>query len=253
MLARPGGIPSDPGWRFEPKLDGYRCLVCTHDRFRARSRGGWEVSSLLPEIEQALPAHVQLDGELVAFDDDEKPDFHRLGARMLQRHDGISVSYIVFDVLAFEGESTLREPYRARRELLQALRFDGVDVRLVPAFADGEALFAAVCARGLEGVVAKRERDAYRPGERLWVKTKNRVEPGRVALSRAQQARSDAADTREEAQALRAQAKLQQDRAQRAMSAARAPAAAVHPKPYPTWEQRDESPSTLRPTGDLCS
>jgi ATP-dependent DNA ligase len=29
--------------------------------------------------------------------------------------------------------------------------------------------------RGLEGVVAKRERDPYRPGERVWVKTKNRA------------------------------------------------------------------------------
>jgi ATP-dependent DNA ligase len=33
---------------------------------------------------------------------------------------------------------------------------------------------AAVCDRGLEGVVAKRLRDPYRPGERGWVKTKNR-------------------------------------------------------------------------------
>ena len=40
---------------------------------------------------------------------------------------------------------------------------------------DGAALFAAVCDRGLEGVVAKRERDTYRPGERGWVKTKNRA------------------------------------------------------------------------------
>ena len=48
-------------------------------------------------------------------------------------------------------------------------------MRLVATFEDGEALFAAVCQRGLEGVVAKREQDAYRPGERQWVKTKNRA------------------------------------------------------------------------------
>jgi ATP-dependent DNA ligase len=30
-----------------------------------------------------------------------------------------------------------------------------------------------VCERGLEGVVAKRARDPYRPRERVWVKTKN--------------------------------------------------------------------------------
>ena len=42
-------------------------------------------------------------------------------------------------------------------------------------FEDGEALYAAVCACGLEGVVAKRGCDPYRPGERGWVKTKNRA------------------------------------------------------------------------------
>jgi ATP-dependent DNA ligase len=52
---------------------------------------------------------------------------------------------------------------------------EGPRVRLVATFEDGEALFAAVCERGLEGVVAKRQRDPYRPGERHWVKTKNRA------------------------------------------------------------------------------
>jgi len=37
-----------------------------------------------------------------------------------------------------------------------------------PHVEDGEALFAAVCERGFQGVVAKRERDPYRPGERQW-------------------------------------------------------------------------------------
>jgi ATP-dependent DNA ligase len=33
----------------------------------------------------------------------------------------------------------------------------------------------AIVERGLEGVVAKRARESYRPGMRLWVKTKNRA------------------------------------------------------------------------------
>jgi bifunctional non-homologous end joining protein LigD len=177
MLARSGPLPEGTGWRFEPKLDGYRCLVCTHGRFRVRSRRGWNMAPRLPELEEALPANVQLDGELVAFDADGKPDFHRLSEWMLHGRDGISVTYKVFDVLAFDGESTTHEPYRARRQLLEALSFDGARARVVPTFPDGEALFAAVCEWGLEGVVAKRERDVYRPGERLWVKTKNRAAP----------------------------------------------------------------------------
>ena len=34
MLARSDAIPSRRGWTFEPKLDGYRCLVCTHAEHR---------------------------------------------------------------------------------------------------------------------------------------------------------------------------------------------------------------------------
>jgi ATP-dependent DNA ligase len=42
------------------------------------------------------------------------------------------------------------------------------------AFEDGEALLAATNAHGLEGVVAKRASEPYRPGERGWVKVRHR-------------------------------------------------------------------------------
>ena len=60
MLARADSIPSGAGWMFEPKLDGFRCLVCTHAGFRARSRRGWDMSHLLPEFRGGLPESVQL-------------------------------------------------------------------------------------------------------------------------------------------------------------------------------------------------
>jgi ATP-dependent DNA ligase len=90
------------------------------------------MTSLLPELEDALPPNVQLDGELVAFDVDGKPDFHRLSERMLHRREGISIAYKVFDVVAFDGESATHESYRARRQLLEALSFDGARARVVP-------------------------------------------------------------------------------------------------------------------------
>jgi bifunctional non-homologous end joining protein LigD len=99
MLARSGPRPSGRGWTFEPKLDGFRCLVCTHGGYRARSRRGWEMTPLLPELAAALPADVQLDGEIVALDQDGRPDFHRLSARMLYGRAGIAVTLFVFDVL----------------------------------------------------------------------------------------------------------------------------------------------------------
>src|SRR6266540_949074 len=165
MLARSGRIPTGRGWIFEPKLDGFRCVVCTHGRYLARSRRGWNMSALLPELGATLPANLQLDGEIVALNAEGQPDFHRLGTRMLHGQGGVQVTYFVFDVLAVEGLPTTAQPYTERRCLLDELDIEGPHVRLVATFEDGQALFDAVCARGLEGVVAKRGRDPYRPGE----------------------------------------------------------------------------------------
>jgi len=174
MLTKPGPIPVASGWLFEPKLDGFRCLVCSHRRLRVRSRRGWDMTKLLPAL-RSLPENVQLDGEIVALDENGLPDFHRLGSRLLHRRDAIAVTYFVFDVLAVEGLATTMLPYEERRALLEELNVEGADVKLVGTFEDGKRLFDAVCARGLEGVVAKRLRDPYRAGDRLWVKTKNRA------------------------------------------------------------------------------
>jgi ATP-dependent DNA ligase len=59
-----------------------------------------------------------------------------------------------------------------RRETLELLGF-GNGCHVSPRFDDGTALWESVCERRLEGVVAKREQDPYRPGERGWVKQKN--------------------------------------------------------------------------------
>lgn len=176
MLAKPGPIPTGRGWIFEPKMDGFRCLVCTYGgRFRARSRRGWDMTALLPELPDALPADVQLDGELVAWDENGHPDFHLLSRWMLLGDTTIPVTLLVFDMLAVEGLPVTSQPYARRRELLHTLSVERAGVQVVATFEDGRALYQAVCDRGPEGVVAKRLREPYRPGERLWVKTKNRA------------------------------------------------------------------------------
>ena len=111
MLARSGAIPTGRGWTFGPKLDGFRCMVCTHGGFRARSRRGWDMTHLLPEFRRSLPEGVQLDGELVPLDEAGRPDFHRLSSRMLHGRGGIAVTLFAFDVLAVEGHATTMQPY----------------------------------------------------------------------------------------------------------------------------------------------
>jgi bifunctional non-homologous end joining protein LigD len=127
----------------------------------------------LPEL-AALPQGLGLDGELVGLGDDGLPSFPRLSARVLRGRDGIAVTFVVFDVLARDGRSTLEFAYSERRRILESLNLHGPAWCTAEVFDDGPALFAAVVAQGLEGIVAKRSSGAYRPGERDWLKIKNR-------------------------------------------------------------------------------
>ena len=83
------------------------------------------------------------------------------------------MAFAVFDVLALDGKPTIDRPYAERRELLETLRLDGFWF-VPPVFEDGPGLFTAVCREGLEGIVAKHRDSLYRPGERGWIKVKNR-------------------------------------------------------------------------------
>jgi bifunctional non-homologous end joining protein LigD len=173
MLAKSGKLPTRGGCAYEVKWDGFRAIVSTEGPLRVRSRRGWNMTEQVRFLEQ-LPVRAVLDGELVAFGEDGKPDFERVCERMLFRHDGIALAFMAFDVLSVEGEDVRRESYRQRRQILEELRLDGAQWRVPEAFEDGEALWAAVCEHELEGVVAKRLDEPYLCGERRWIKVKSK-------------------------------------------------------------------------------
>ena len=130
---------------------------------------------------------VVLDGEVVALDEDGKPDFGLLQRRMhlgaasavRARVKDTPVTYMIFDLLYLNGHSTMALPYEQRRSLLEQLELDGPSWR-VPAYrrGDGAAMLEASAQQGLEGIVAKRLDSDYRPGSRggAWVKVKNHAE-----------------------------------------------------------------------------
>jgi bifunctional non-homologous end joining protein LigD len=172
MLARPDRLPRGD-WSYEVKWDGFRAVVATEDGLQVRSRRGWSMAEHLPEL-AALPTGLVLDGELVVLGLDGRPSFPLLNARILRRRAEVPVTLMVFDVLRVEGLDAMRLPHADRRALLEALELGGPAWRTPEAFDDGEALLAATAELGLEGVVAKRRGERYRPGERGWIKTKNR-------------------------------------------------------------------------------
>jgi bifunctional non-homologous end joining protein LigD len=77
-------------------------IVSTVDRVIVRSRHGWDMTHAVPELER-LAQGLVLDGELIALGDDGLPSFPRVSERVLHGHEGIAISYVIFDVLACDG------------------------------------------------------------------------------------------------------------------------------------------------------
>src|SRR4051794_1726997 len=173
MLAKPGRLPTRSDFAYEVKWDGFRAIVSTEGALRVRSRRGWNMTEHVQFLVH-LPVRAVLDGELVAFDEEGKPDFPLVCEAVLHRHTAIRLTYIAFDVLSVEGRSVVREPYSERRRILEQMQLAGLNWQTPEAFDDGAALWHAVCAHELEGVVAKRRSSRYAPSARGWIKTKNR-------------------------------------------------------------------------------
>lgn len=172
MLSSPGPLPTGNGWTYEVKWNGFRAVVSTEDGLRVRSWRGWRMTSRLPELE-TLPPGLVLDGELVAWKNGV-PHFPDVCRRLLWSDLSVPLTYVIFDLLRLDGEDIAARPYQERRDLLEALGLQGPTWVTPEAFDDGPSLWAAVCEYGLEGVIAKKLTSRYQPGQRGWVKVKNR-------------------------------------------------------------------------------
>jgi bifunctional non-homologous end joining protein LigD len=108
-----------------------------------------------------LPARAILDGELVALDEDGKPDFSQLCECVLMRRTPAPLTFMAFDVLSVDGRNVTTLAYRERRMILEDLGLNDRAWRTPQAFDDGAGLWDAVCEHELEGVVAKRRSGRY--------------------------------------------------------------------------------------------
>jgi DNA ligase D-like protein (predicted ligase) len=154
---------SDPNWIFERKLDGVRCLA-HRDADGVRLLSRTDRSLGFPELAAALEGQrcrdFVVDGEVVAFDRRGVTSFQRLQRRGRER---VPVFLYLFDVLRLEGRDVRALPLRKRKALLRrTLSFED-PLRYTPhRNAAGEELFREACAKGLEGVIAKRADSPYR-------------------------------------------------------------------------------------------
>ncbi len=166
---------SDPGWIFERKLDGIRCLAIKEGgEARLRSRNDLSLNARYPEIAEAIAAQpaprFAVDGEVVAFDG-KRTSFARLARRGQER---VAVFLYLFDVLWIDGVDVRRLPLRTRKGLLAELTDPGDPLRLVQhRNEDGEAYFEEACRKRWEGLIAKRADSAYASSRtKNWLKFK---------------------------------------------------------------------------------
>jgi bifunctional non-homologous end joining protein LigD len=174
---------SDPAWIFERKLDGERCLAFRDGQTRLMTRNHKEDTATYPEIAAALASQQAsdfiVDGEIVAFEGSET-SFSRLQQRLGVRDPSASliaqvpVYYYVFDLMWADGRDMRSQPLRERKRLLrQLLTFSGPLRFTEHRDTEGEAYFREACAKGWEGVIAKRADAPYRAGRgREWLKFK---------------------------------------------------------------------------------
>jgi ATP-dependent DNA ligase len=176
-------IPAGDDWQYEPKWDGFRCIVFRDDeQVYLQSKNGQPLARYFPDVADAvavLPAkRFVLDGELVvpvsgtlSFDELQLR-LHPAASRVQKLAKAHPATYIVFDVLAEHDRSYLKSPLHERRQLLEDFARSNFrsakNIRLSPATTDLRIATEWFKKTGgdLDGIIAKRFDAAYASGER---------------------------------------------------------------------------------------
>ncbi len=180
---------------YEPKWDGFRCIVARDgDEVELGSRGSKPLTRYFPEVVEAVkelvPERVVLDGELVVRRGEpgaQRLDWEALAQRIHPAESRIRrlsvetpAEFVCFDLLAVGDEDLTGQPFelrRARLEELLAHLSQGDAVHLTRATSDAaeaEDWFERFEGAGLDGVIAKPASASYEPGRRSMLKIKHR-------------------------------------------------------------------------------
>jgi bifunctional non-homologous end joining protein LigD len=170
-------VVPDDDYLYEVKWDGYRIIsYIDGSKVRMDSRSALDYTKKYPPVAKALKElghDAVLDGEVVVFNEEGKPDFDAL--QTFNGHE-TSINYCVFDILWLDGFNLMGLPLTDRKAILKEL-VEGNDIlRFSESFDDGEALYQQALDLDLEGIVAKRKDSNYVPDARdnRWLKTPTR-------------------------------------------------------------------------------
>jgi ATP-dependent DNA ligase len=188
MLAKPVPKLPEGEMSYEPKWDGYRCIVFRDgDEVVMGSRNEKPLNRYFPEMIdpflRSLPQRCVVDGELIVSIDG-KLDFDALGQRIHPAESRVNMlaeqtpaDFVAFDVLALGDDSLVDRPFRERRAALEAISSDfEPPIHLAPATNDpGLAMrwFDEFEGAGLDGLIIKPLDDPYVFDKRTQFKLKH--------------------------------------------------------------------------------
>lgn len=188
MLCRSAAeIPAGPGLVYEPKWDGFRCLVFRDgDDLHLESRNSLPLQRYFPELleplRRALPDQAVVDGEIVIAGprgldfDSLQMRLHPAESRVRMLAAQTPATFIAFDLLGVGEEDLRPQPLTERARRLRAELTPNPRVALTPQTEDPEEAagwFERYEGAGCDGVIAKPLASTYRNGDRGWIKIKH--------------------------------------------------------------------------------
>jgi bifunctional non-homologous end joining protein LigD len=162
-----------PDYIFELKMDGFRATAYVRNgecKLVSRNLKNLCFTSLNKALDKLPVQSAILDGEIVCLDKNGASQFYQLLAG-----EGEPIFY-AFDLLWHDGEDLRNQPLIERKKRLERLVKSSGCKRLLYAQhieREGKRLFAEICSRDLEGIVAKRRMGIYKDDGTGWLKIKN--------------------------------------------------------------------------------
>jgi ATP-dependent DNA ligase len=180
-------IPVGPDFIYEPKYDGFRCIVIRDgDSIYLQSRAGQPLARYFPEVvvglKSAIPEKCTVDGEIILVSktgldfDSLSQRIHPAASRILKLSNETPAGFVAFDVLSLNGEDVSAQPNFARRKLLESLvkphghffmspQTDSIEV--------AKSWFHEFEGAGCDGVIARNKTLPYCFGQRVMTKIKH--------------------------------------------------------------------------------
>jgi ATP-dependent DNA ligase len=181
-------VPRAPGLTYEPKWDGFRCIVFRDGaEMELGSRNDRPLTRYFPELVDlltaALPPRCVVDGEIVVVTgtgldfDTLQLRLHPAASRVRKLAAETPASFVAFDLLALGDRDLTEQPFRVRRELLEGV-LDGelARVHLTPLTSDPDVAqdwFTRFEGAGFDGVMAKPADEPYQQDKRVMWKVKH--------------------------------------------------------------------------------